>query len=62
MTTVPAMKLRRLQHALAGVPLDEEQQRALVAASHALDASWTDLFAELIEAARRSPEMPARAS
>lgn len=56
--TVPAMKLRRLHHALAGVPLDEEQQRALVAASHALESPWTDLFADLIEAARAVASTP----
>jgi hypothetical protein len=60
--TVPAMKLRRLQHALAGVELDDEQRRALVSASHALDSSWTDLFADLIEAARAIGRDPAGGS
>jgi hypothetical protein len=51
-TTVPAMKLARLHTALAGVPLTEDQRLALVSASHALEAGWTYLFADLIEAAR----------
>lgn len=58
MSAVAAMKQQRLEHALRGVPLSEEQQRSLVAASHGLDTGWTDWIAELIEVARAVGSSP----
>jgi hypothetical protein len=52
--TRPEQRLRRLQYALDGVPLSDEQHADLVGVSRCLTEYWIERFVGLIGAARGS--------